>query len=76
MNLNVVENEFHFIMQCSVYDNFRSVLYDNAQRETDNFNSHNENERFLIILQNFHKYLSYDISEAYKKRQHTLNVIC
>ena len=64
-----IEDEFHFLMQCSRYTEFREVLYNKSSNLIDNFYSYNDNEKFVLLCKYAHKYVSQFIENAYNKRK-------
>ena len=61
---NVVEDEFHFVMHCQLYNSLRITLFVKAQRVIDNFSSLDVNEKFIRLFQMCHRNLSIFISGA------------
>ena len=49
-NLNCIENEFHFITQCSFYDSERTDLYNQIQFKNNNFISLCDNDKAIWLL--------------------------
>ena len=68
----MIHVQFHFLMQCSRYTEFREVLYNKSSNLIDNFYSYNDNEKFVLLCKYAHKYVSQFIENAYNKRKRTL----
>ena len=51
-NLRMVEDEFHFLLNCPLYSDIRHNFIDNIQRNCDNFHHLSEKNKFLWILTN------------------------
>ena len=49
-NLNLIENGFHFLSQCSLYEPERKKLYDHIHPINSNFMSLCENDKALWLL--------------------------
>ena len=49
-NLNCIENEFHFLSRCSLYETERTHLYLQIQRKNDNFMSLHDNDKARWLL--------------------------
>lgn len=71
-NLNSVEDEYHFVMNCPLYDDLRTNLFHRAQDLCENFNIYDQNTKFEFLFETCHKILSQYIIEAYQRRQNTL----
>ncbi len=68
-NSNAIEDEFHFLTQCSLYDDLRITLYDKSSRILENFVDYNDNEIFIHLCQTAQKYVSQFIENSYQKRR-------
>ena len=51
-NLRMVEDEFHFLLNCPLYSDIRHTFIDNIQRNCNNFYHLSEKNNFLRILTN------------------------
>jgi hypothetical protein len=70
---NVVENEFHFMLQCSKYDNLRNDLYRHALAYFPEFNNVNDNEKIkLLMTDSLVKYTAEFLCKCYHVRQKAL----
>ena len=49
---NKVENEYHFIMECHIYDVLRQDLFLKVTETNNRFNVLDENEKFIFLLSN------------------------
>ena len=67
-NLKDVENEFHFLIVCSQYDNLRSVLY--SKIESPSFPSMTDQNKFVYLLttQSVAKIVAQFIVDAFDDR--------
>ena len=45
-----IDDEFHFIIECSLFDNERNLLFHNISKVDDNFTSADRNNKFKIIF--------------------------
>ena len=71
-NLNEIENEYHFIMVCPLYAEYRTVLFSKASVIIDNFVNSDDNTKFMLMLQRCQKYVSNFICSAYQIRKSKL----
>ena len=53
---NALEDEFHFLMQCSRHTEFREVLYNKSSNLIENFFSYSDNETFVLLCKYSHKW--------------------
>ena len=67
-----IEDEFHFLMQCSRYTEFMEIIYNKSSNLIDNFFSRSNNNKFVLFCKYSHKYVSQFIENAYDKRKRTL----
>ena len=58
-------------MHCSRYTEFREVLFSKSSYLIENFFSHSDNEKFVLLCKYSHKYVSQFIENAYDKRKRT-----
>ena len=49
-NVKHVENEYHFLMECSQYDSIRSKMFEKIQAAE--FNVLNDDAKFIFLLTN------------------------
>ena len=49
-NLQCIENEFHFLSQCPLYETERTVLYTQINQVSNNFNSLNDLDKAKWLL--------------------------
>ena len=49
-NVKHVENEYHFLMECSQYDSIRSEMFEKIQAAE--FNALNDDAKFIFLLTN------------------------
>ena len=76
---NVIEDEFHFIFQCSNYKKLRKDLFDNLMaNEKVDLTSENKLEQLKLLFENGSwgslKCLARFVLNAYKKRQEKLEL--
>ena len=48
--LNVIEDEFHFLVICPKYDNIRKILYDKIHSVCSNFILMSDMDKFIYLL--------------------------
>ena len=51
-NCNVLEDEFHVLLKCTLYNDIRNVLFDKICNITSNFLDLTMQEQFLEIMSN------------------------
>ena len=66
--LDEVEDEQHFLCQCTAYDNIRKEFYDYVQSINDNFIIMNDDEKFMHLMANCQKQLGKFLLEAWNVR--------
>ena len=49
-NCKQVDDEFHFIIDCSLYNNERQILFNNISKIDRSFKNANSNDKFCTIL--------------------------
>ena len=49
-DMNVVESELHFLVQCPLYIDQRITLFNKARHINQNFDTLNENEKMLFMM--------------------------
>ena len=71
-----IENELHFICQCSRYDELRKELYDfiNVTIQDIHFNTLGDEDKFCLIMSNPHIVykLAWFVQTAWNERQNIL----
>ena len=50
--LNLIEDEFHVLMVCYLYDSVRQDLFSNIQSVIPDFSSYNDHDKFCHIMSN------------------------
>jgi hypothetical protein len=71
-DLNVIENEFHFVCQCPVYSDCRSIMYNSITTKHSEFNNLQVQEKFLFIMKNEWQNLSVYLKSAWEIRNSNL----
>ena len=71
-NRNSIEDEFHFLIECDNYNEFRSTLFREVSCIIDNFNNLNEADKFIQLCTRAHKYVAKFIEGSFKKRKEML----
>ena len=72
-NDNVIENEFHFVMKCTLYQDLRTVLFNSALLLNPKFLSEmDENAKFVFLFMKCHKSLSQFTNDAFIRRKDLL----
>ena len=72
-DMNKVEDEFHFIMECTIYQDLRNVLFFQAQRLNSEFNDLSDIPKFLFLVSLWRETACY-IESAWKQRQDIIYV--
>ena len=70
--LNAVEDEYHFVMTCPLYVNFRLNLFQKAAQMYENFGEINDINKFKFLVEKCYKPLSQFIYDSYERRQRSL----
>ena len=68
-NKNSVEDEIHFLLHCSLYDDYRNALFDIANRKCQNFDVRSDIQKLEFLVNEMYSSTARYISRAYKKRQ-------
>ena len=51
---NICEDEYHFVMNCALYDDYRqNMIHYNICDLFPNFNQYNDNQCFICLMLNF-----------------------
>ena len=50
--LNVCEDEYHFVMQCSLYDSIRADLFSYVSQQYNCFKYYNDQQKFIWLMAN------------------------
>ena len=79
INLQCIENEFHFLSRCPLYDTERTVLYSQINHVSNNFNSLNylDKAKWLLMKedQNILVALGTYIHICFEKRKKNVKLI-
>ena len=67
-----VEDEFHLLSLCNVYDDLRTVLYTKTSNLYPDFDSFDDVEKFMFINDNMQTALSKFLYSAMKRRKECL----
>ena len=67
-NSNEIEDEFHVICICNVYQSFRDILYSEIEQKHNNFQNYNTENKFIEIMKNHPNELSKFLSNAIELR--------
>ena len=65
---NFVENETHFICECSAYENIRTKLFNDIAIKDVNFNNLSTEEKYIYLMKNEAKLLSLYIIDIWNVR--------
>ena len=68
-NMNVIEDEFHFLIQCPMYIIPRQTLFHNISLNEDSFLRLNQSEKFNFINQNCQKQLAIYLCKSWEIRK-------
>ena len=73
-NLNVVEDEIHFLCECKRYDDYRSVLFATATEADPNFPSKDIIDKFVYLMSDQQKSVITFLTNSVQKRIHSLYI--
>ena len=73
-NINVVEDEIHFLCECERYIDFRSNLFSSALETEPNFPSKDVIDKFVYLMSNHQKSVITFLTQAVYKRTHSLYI--
>lgn len=65
--LDEIENEFHFLLKCTLYNNLRSELYKSVNFSNNSYLS--QDNQFQTLICNFPRKTANFIQSAFKLRQ-------
>ena len=68
-NLNEVEDEFHFICKCPLYNYLRKDLYNNMNDINDDFDNLNDFDKFTFILKKSNNCVGRYVLNCFQKRR-------
>jgi hypothetical protein len=71
-DFNDIENEFHFLCICNVYNEFRNILYKNVSNHSNNFLHMSDRDKFLYLMEFNWKEVSVYLDKAWEKRTNVL----
>ena len=71
-NHNEVENEVHFVCECPVYDDHRSVMYNEILNKHSDFDIYLNQDKFNYIVKYEWKLLAKYLESAWKTRNNKL----
>ena len=71
-DLSETEDEIHFLFICSLYDTFRTTLFQTVTENNHNFLEPNNADKFLFLVIHFWKPLSKFVEAAWKERKSKL----
>ena len=78
-NLQCIENEFHFLSRCPLYETERTVLYSQINHVSNNFNSLNDLDKAKWLLtqedQNILVALGTYVHIGFEKRKKNMKLI-
>ena len=70
-----IEDEIHFLCQCSKYDEYRSLLYSQAEKLDPLFYSKDDIDKYVFLMSNLQKPVIHFISNSIATRTRCLNQI-
>lgn len=73
-SLNVVEDEFHFLCVCPIYNEFREALYNHISLSNEHFRNMPDDVKFITIMASDQRKLATYIYESWCKRRSLLYV--
>ena len=68
----VLEDEAHFVTRCPLYEIHRSQLFQTAEQLDPNFNTLQDEQKLIFLLNSLPKALSKFLKLAWNKRQNEL----
>ena len=71
-DMNVVENEFHFVIECTRYRDYRNELYNRASFVINDLENMTSADKFSCICKFAQKYLSQFIVKSHERRKNVL----
>ena len=71
-NINKVEDEFHFLMECDFYNDFRKCLFMKAEKKNHLFSDLTVDDKFKFLLQDCNFYVSRYLKDAWNRRKDKL----
>ena len=69
---NVVEDEFHVLCKCPLYEEYRKELYDRVTMQNPSFQNVDIIDKFIYICANFQEYLGMFLFKSMQKRNRML----
>ncbi len=69
---NEIENEVHFLINCDLYKDPRTVLFSKTLDKCKNVNSFNDQEKFIYLMTNCQYYVAKYIENAWNMRKDKL----
>ena len=69
-----IEDEYHFLCICPLYDNFRKTLYDNVSNKYDEFHLLADKLKFDFLLTNCYKQVANYLKDAWNLRKNIMYV--
>jgi hypothetical protein len=71
-NVNVVENEYHFVCECPMYDDCRSTMSNNISNKHPEFDMLCTQDKFIFLVKNEWQILSRYLQSAWEIRTNEL----
>ena len=71
-NLNVVENEMHFLFECPCYAKLRQQWLQNIRKSCNNFDNLDNSEKLSLIFEKFHRCTAKFIQTCFNTRKELL----
>ena len=66
---NEVEDEIHFLLKCSKYNDLRQCLFIKAYNKNNDFNTFTDDEKLIFLLNNAYIYTARYIYNAFQRRK-------
>ena len=73
-NLNVVEDEFHLLCVCPLYENLRQEMFNSIENHDNDFRNLDIFDKFIYISNRSQKYLGIFLHKAMNLRQQNMSI--
>lgn len=67
--LDHIEDEYHFLMICPFYNDFRLTMFYKASQIVSSFATCNNDDKFVILVKTCQKYVAQFIDSSFEKRR-------
>jgi hypothetical protein len=70
--LDHIEDEYHFLMICPFYNDFRLTMFYKASQIVSSFATCNNDDKFVILVKTCQKYVAQFIDSSFEKRRNLI----